>query len=84
VASWFVQNRIVLSQHLEENSPQCKPTPVWCLIIMTVAHTLKVVNPVIQCTQGLTTPLAEKEASLPELISQLCNLADVGGRSLLS
>jgi hypothetical protein len=79
VATWFVQNRIAVSQHLEENSPPCKPTPVWWLIIMAVAQTLKVVNPGIQALQGLTTLLAEQEASLSSLISQLCNLADVEG-----
>jgi hypothetical protein len=60
VATWFVQNRIAVSQHLEKNSPPCKPTPVWWLIIMAVAQTLKVISPVIQCLQGLTTFLQSK------------------------
>jgi hypothetical protein len=71
--------QVFVSQHLVGNSPPCKPTPVWWLIIMAVSQTLKVVNPVIQGLQGLTTLLSEQETSLSSLISNLCNLADVEG-----
>jgi hypothetical protein len=74
-----VQNRIAVSQNLDENSPPCKRTPVWWVRIMAVAQTLKVVNPVIQGLQGQTTLLVEQEASLSPLISQLCNPTDLEG-----
>lgn len=37
VATSFVQNRIDVSQHLQENSAPCKPTRVYWFIIMALA-----------------------------------------------
>lgn len=72
LTKFLEENRVEISEYLDEKNPACKPDVVWWVVLIGLDSVASVLSKVVKRLQGLSTLLGEQKAQLEELVVTLC------------